>query len=97
VNGIDASDRPALNADFDAVRTGFDNDGVGIVFNADYSSDNSADCGDIIADLDIIAHFFFIFLFLGLGTDSKKIKSADNGRVKENDGPCSSSVHKRST
>jgi len=75
VRGIIGGNGPLIELKTDAVGTDLDDDHI--VLDVANGSDDTADGGDVIADLDAAAHCILLLLFLVLRTDHEEIESND--------------------
>ena len=77
LDGIDAGDRPLLELHFGTVGTCLDDECVLFFLYRNDSALNTADRCDIITDLDIVAHFLFLFLLLRIRTNEQEVKNCE--------------------
>ena len=73
---VNAADCRFQKTDAGAVTCGFQH--KGLFLDADNLADDSADGGDFISNLEIVAHFVYLFFLLFLGTNARKVKDCDD-------------------
>ena len=86
MDGIDAADRPTLDAQSCTVAAGLDDNAVGLILYSDDSAANAADGRDLVAVLCVLAHFRLLLLLLVLRAEEDEVHSRDDRTVnKEHD------------
>ena len=70
---VNAADSALEDTDLGAVAAGLDN--AGLVFDAYDLADNTADGGDLVANLEIVSHISNLFFLLLLRADSEEIEN----------------------